>query len=174
MTITEIHDPLPQYNADDTFRQTGLCTCCEKPRAAHRDLPVTETDGCLHPDWDALVEWGHDDDNTFADMRHIHIDTQSRDCDGRYDRSHIHTPGKPWRDDDPGDFQQLWRTTAHWTLPIGHWHEAAEIKVEEGRISWWLRTDEGGESGVMVACEQDHCAHDAATFRDHTAEAAGY
>lgn len=135
-------------------------------------------------------EWMHVD-GTYAEMRHVHIERESEDCDGRYSRGRIMTiPSvRPdalfpeWlhpmcRDKTEPDFDDLWRYVLAHIPPHDAYSESEEatIKVTQGRVVWNKRTDEGGEWGEAYVCPDAWCADDEhySYFRDHTAEAAGY
>lgn len=147
---------------------TGLCTCCETPRLAFRYGGDRE-------------EWGHIDDQHFAEMRHIHVDSSSRDCDGRYDRGHVfrlntmrpealrpeYLGGEP-------TFHDLVSYVFRYEAPIFSGRSIIEVDTDEGWVRWSTATDEGGEAGEGRVCGDPWCAYDESHFRDHTAEQAGY
>lgn len=105
---------------------------------------------------------------------HAHIVKSSRDCDGLYDSTYVEQPDPG---QDPDDFRD--RITAlrlPWkhdmTDPNGEpFH--IEVRFTVGGFSWSAPTDEGFTSTEVQWCE-DECDLGERTFRDHTAEAAGY
>lgn len=147
--------------------RTGHCCCCAEPRPMVRFGP------------DGAQEWGHVDDETFAEHRHVHVDSTARDCDGRYDHGHVlRIPSirpealRPAYLGGDASFYDLWMYVMRHEPNLTS--EGATIEVEGQRIRWSYRTDEGGGAGEAWVCEDTYCAHDERTFRDHTAEAAGY
>lgn len=142
-------------------RETGLCTCCVPPRAMSR--------------WSENHEWEHDDDETYAEVAHVHVDLISRDCDGTYRHHHTTRIASLTFDQPHPDASDLWRKMARAHAPLdlaGDDH--GEIHVEAGRIHWSCTSDEGGASGELRLCHDAHCAHDQSESRDLTAERAGY
>lgn len=156
----------------DTRIRVGLCTCCADPRPM---LRIGD---------DQAGEWMHADDETFAEHRHVHEMSSSRDCDGLYDGSRVlripsirHEALKPLHlrhDPESGpDFHDLWVYLARHAAPL--WRDCkVEVEGDGDRLTWSAPTDEGFESGSLWICADVWCAHDKSTFRDHSAEAAGY
>lgn len=147
--------PIGQYPEDDLH-----CTGCQPPRLIIRESPQHE--------------WQHVDDETYAEVFHIHESNWSRDCDGRYDRTSITRPNS-YRE-IPEDAAATWRKAASANFPS---HAACKVEVEELdngllRMTWSRSTEEGFDAGEMHGCNDPECAYDERTFRDHTAEAAGY
>lgn len=123
---------------------------------------------------------------------HIHVQRESKDCDGRYSRGYTVRLGQP--DDPEHEPGNEWCAceSCRWSPEQAHHDEAWSISqppwYEEyldgsARIarlgdqvvytaSW--ATDEGWVSVECVVCERDVCADQEGTFRDHSAEAAGY
>ncbi len=141
-------------------RESLLCTGCQPPRPI-----IRESD---------QHEWQHLDDDTYAEVFHIHESSSSRDCDGRYDRGSVTRPNS-YRD-IPEDRDATWRKAANACFP-----SHAECKVEVAdmgngllRMHYRQPTDEGFEAGELLGCDDPYCAYDASEFRDHTAERAGY
>lgn len=150
------------------------CTCCAEPRMVYRFG--------FHND-----EWGHVDDETYAEVRHIHIDSSSSDCDGRYTRGNVtrlntirpealrpdYLSGDPtWHD----LVTYVFRTTP--TI----WSGPTTIEVDATGDSndgipylrWSTITDEGGVAGEARACDDPGCAYEDDEYRDHRAESMGY
>lgn len=153
--------------------EVGSCTCGHDPRDAYR--------------FSAKDEWAHVDDDTYAEMRHVHVASMSRDCDGWYERSSTLTIGSvipaalrpEWRRRSPTDdlvaFYDLWTYVARNMPPLAHGDDQkTTIEITSNVVRWSRNTDEGGESGEAYVCDDPGCAHDDATQRDHTAERAGY
>lgn len=94
---------------------------------------------------------------------HVHVENQARDCDGLYDRSHVL--------DGP-----MAENTSLLDLPFtyhgaGSFHHTVD---DDGlyTVEFSVGTDEGFTSTTYRECADD--CDDQSTFRDHTAEAAGY
>lgn len=149
----------------------GLCTCCAEPRPAVRF-------------GDEREEWGHVDDEMVAEMRHIHVEGGSSDCDGTYSRSYVYRipdvcdwalrPHAPTWEQETPDFHSL-VTYVFTHLPsIWGGPTSIEVDIDAGFMRWGTRTEEGHDSGEARICGETHCAHDRDTFRDHRAESAGY
>lgn len=174
MTTTTIPDSLARQAAfmfgalAGQATATGLCTCCTEPRLAFRY-------------GDEREEWGHIDDQHFAEMRHIHVDSSSRDCDGRYDHGHVvrlnsmrpealrpeYLGGEP-------RFFDLVSYVFRNEAAIWSGRSTIEVDTDEGWMRWSTATDEGGAAGEARVCGDPWCAYDESRFRDHTAERAGY
>lgn len=153
----------------------GLCCCCPEPRLSVLFGPTTE-------------EWMHVDDETYAEMRHVHVDSSSRDCDGLYDRGDVYRiPSirpealRPAYLGGEPSFDDLWMYLLRHEprmapgLRLQILGDFTDGRGAVGTVATWnCPTDEGGEGGDMRVCDDPYCAHDERTFRDHTAEAAGY
>lgn len=144
----------------------GLCCCCTEPR------PMLRLGGDNE-------EWMHVDDATFAEHRHVHVDSSSRDCDGRTDHGHVYRipsirPEALSLSGEPA-FADLWRYLSMHE-PRGAYSEFEEttITVRSDRVEWTSTTEEGFAGGSLWVCEDTSCAHGASTYRDHSAEAMGY
>lgn len=163
------------------------CTCCEPAR------PIN-----FSPTYE---DWVHLDDadpehneleGTEASTVHVHVDSESRDCDGRYDRSHVTKPSD-LRDIEKTEVTLGQDQTVHqvvtsardvWRLMVQTYvytdadYGKAEIEVERRGGDTYLtqsrRTDEGYESMQLRTCSDTGCIDEPSSFRDHTAEAAGY
>lgn len=149
----------------------GLCTCCPEPRIAVRIGGDNE-------------EWAHTDDLHFAEMRHIHTSSTSSDCDGAYSRTSCYRipdiRREALRPDylcrEPGEqptFFDLWSYAVR-HFPTFTAEGGSTIEVQDDRVRWSYRTDEGGGAGEAHVCGEPSCAHEDSTFRDYTAERAGY
>jgi len=114
---------------------------------------------------------------------HAHFESRSSDCDGTYDRTWTVVPSDDEREgeDEPNWFGEIefhnrivasvvntYSILAAGTLQVD--------KVEGGtRLVWTEATDEGGISTEVTLCEDESCdTSGTGTFRDHTAERAGY
>jgi hypothetical protein len=151
----------------------AMCTCGHEPRLAYR------FGGHVN-------EWAHVDDETFAEMRHIHVGTRSQDCDGARDYSRTLTIGsvlpealRPgylrFTPEQRPDFHDLWVYAVRHLPPIAFGAgEQTIITITEGSVRWTRSTDEAGDAGEAQVCHLHYCAHDSDTQRDHTAEREGY
>ena len=126
----------------------------------------------------------HTDDETYAEVFHVHEATASRDCDGPFERySTYRIPMLRWL---PGeldfkrpatpDADDLWVKLCRLSIPL---HTTVEIKVTENddgtmTMTWGHATDEGFRSQTLTGCKDPDCAHDDDSQRDHYAEAMGY
>lgn len=147
-----------------------LCTCCPTPRA-------------IMPWADDPSQWVHIDTQDEAEVRHVHHDSQSVDCDGTYlgnatmriwtlNWEHI-DPRKTAIGGDKPTFDDFWRVVAGLAMP--QHAESASVRITGGeRIEVHENTDEGGSSTEYRVCRDPWCAFDEAEMRDLTAEAAGY
>jgi hypothetical protein len=169
----------------ETIVQTGLCTCCEEPRPIHRTIGMVSDADTINPeyaapsfvpDWDSNQEWEHDDDAMLAETVHVHKDSTSSCCDGRFDHSVVILPthfdvGRA----DTMDSLRFWWGVIERSIP-SHVDEGyvANIEIRSDSVRWNRPHDEGGESGELRLCRDVYCAHDESTQRDHRAEAAGY
>ena len=153
---------------------TGLCTCCEEPRLSFRY-------------GDEREEWGHVDDQHYAEMRHIHVGSSSSDCDGRYDHGHVYRlnsgiakwalrPSRALKgcEDEEPTWHDLVTYVFQQTASIWSGRTTIEIDTDEGYMRWSTITDEGGAAGEARICADPGCAYDSDRFRDHRAESMGY
>lgn len=110
---------------------------------------------------------------------HVHVYSQSRDCDGVYDRT-----WERWFDhvdSIQGDFMP--DISFHeWVVNAISSPYSFDIKAvmtftrdQKGRkvYEYTETTEEGYYSAKAVICEED-CEPEGSTFRDHTAESMGY
>lgn len=159
----------------NTRVQFAECFCCPEQRDTYRFGGNRE-------------EWAHLDDDQFADMRHVHVESAATDCDGRYSHGHVLTI---WsiREDvllpdylrseyrTKPDFDDLW---SYVTSHVGPRHSYGEeygpvgIEIHHDRMSWSRKTDEGGEWGEALICGDWFCDAAERLYVDHTAERAGY
>lgn len=152
----------------------GHCTCCAEPRLAYRFGGERE-------------EWGHVDDDHFAEMRHIHVDGSSSDCDGRYSHGHVYRLNSgiaPWAlrpsralkgcEDEEPTWHDLVTYVFQTTASIWSGRTTIEIDTDAGTMRYSTVTDEGGAGGEARVCADPGCAYDDDLFRDHTAERMGY
>jgi hypothetical protein len=159
----------------EQFVRTGLCTCCEPPR------PATQTGG-------PREEWMHDDDEFYAEMRHVHVHTHSSDCDGPME--HWHTYRIPNIREEA--LRPEYLRGPHYTGPefSDLWDYLCKNEVstcypgtvtispgegnDDAECHWSYTTDEGHRGGEMEVCSDPECAHEGSSQRDHYAEAMGY
>ena len=99
---------------------------------------------------------------------HAHVETDARDCDGRYTDGHVFEKNTLERADDLGDYSFKKRVLARVVSIYGH----GTLKVTPDGLSWHEDTDEGYHRVEVRWCE-DEC-EDCTWQRDHTAERAGY
>lgn len=104
-------------------------------------------------------------------MTHVHVESNSRDCDGAYERESVWTPT------GADSFRDLWTYAALSNLGRDWEFDATFTRgtTEDGApfVEYWARTDEGYRRERIEGCADD-CDRDARRYRDHTAEAAGY
>jgi hypothetical protein len=148
------------------------CTCCDEERMAIR--------------WGAAnEEWMHLDDETYAEMRHLHVDSSSSDCDGRYTRGHVvrlNTGIADWALHPVPKSEPQPTPTWHDLVTYMFRHEAGiwsgpttiEMDPYAGYMRWHTTTDEGGCAGEVRVCDDPGCAYEDAIYRDHRAESMGY
>lgn len=110
---------------------------------------------------------------------HAHFESRSSDCDGTYDRTYVLAPSDEERASEFGDIEFHNRVVGsivntYSILLAGSLHVH---KFEDGsvRLEWTEQTEEGGIATTVTLCEDETCdVDDEPTFRDHTAERAGY
>lgn len=153
-----------------------VCVCCDPPR------PIYPLD----------VEWAHQDDRTAADTIHLHVYRLSKDCDSTYARSWVQRPEYPGGEGHRPE-EGLWCQCDRCRFSVDHhmndeawsavqppWWEDGEAEVTLTKVggmptyegSW--PTDEGYVNVEAVVCRNPRCANQDPTYRDATAEAAGY
>lgn len=136
-----------------------LCTCCYPGRPMIQPEPKGE--------------WAHADDDTYAEVFHVHSDGESTDCDGRYSRSsvlRINTFNERAGVEDKSD---LWRHAIESAMTT-HGRCTVQIDGEEHTAEINENHDEGYRATSLRGCTDPGCAYDDSEFRDHRAEAAGY
>lgn len=101
---------------------------------------------------------------------HAHVYTTSQDCDGKYERSHVDRPSAIERTEEFGDLHFKERVMGS---VVSLHAENGNLNVFPDRMFWTQNTDEGYEHAEVHWCEEDD-RDDKSTFRDHTAERAGY
>lgn len=99
---------------------------------------------------------------------HAHVETDSRDCDGRYTGGHVLEMTLQERCDAMGDLHFKDRVLAS----VVSLHSDGTLTVSEDGMSWHERTDEGYRDAEVRWCEDD--CEDASWQRDHRAEEMGY
>jgi hypothetical protein len=147
-----------------------LCTCCEPARPMWRRFPDEE--------------WMHTDDETYAEVFHVHEHSASRDCDGPHEtfttsriRSLRWTAEElSWKSPPEPDADDLWRKLCRLSVPF---HAPGTISItdnDDGTLTmFWSRpTEEGFHGETLVGCKDPDCAHDNDSQYDQFAEQAGY
>lgn len=150
------------------------CGCCNPPRPAHVDATFSDRE-----------EWAHDDDGIFAEVRHVHLSYESRDCDGRMSGSQVIKISDIVREalvhfsqgpDARPTFEDLWRYMVASEAPT--WGGTMEVVTDPdertSRAHIGVPTDEGGRSVELHSCRDHWCLFERDTYRDHAAEAMGY
>ena len=105
---------------------------------------------------------------------HAHIERAAQDCDGLYERTNIE---HPLDDEDEDDFRsRVYRMclphNSDLVDPNGRGF-GVEVVFTTNRFHWAAPTDDGFRSVEVAFCDGP-CGGDKPTFRDHTAEKAGY
>jgi hypothetical protein len=98
---------------------------------------------------------------------HIHLGTESRDCDGDYLRAHIVRP-------EGVDVYDLLKALVFEYLPDTE--ETTLVRTADGSFEWTERTEEGYRAVQIRPCEKG-CSDDDRNLtysRDLSAERAGY
>lgn len=100
---------------------------------------------------------------------HAHVSTESRDCDGKYERQYTRKPRAGQTDDD-------FRADTLWALlPIDLGPESDPVRVMFTRFGFdFTEPTEEGYRAVDVTWCTDDDADQPARYRDHTAESMGY
>lgn len=148
------------------------CTCCNPARPMRLYSP----DG----------EWCHVDDETYAEVFHVHASTSSADCDGPHASEHTYqitsmrwTPEELSHKSPPEpDAFDLWNKLCRFAPAF---HNECEVEVtangtDDGTFTLRTghRTDEGFHSEQLVGCKDPYCAHAGESQRDRFAEQMGY
>lgn len=128
------------------------------------------------PDWsidkagmDIVRKWLRE--QTAGPKLHAHVESRSRDCDGTYDRSYVTVIDDG---EDEYDFEGRLLRSVVSTCGLGGKLEVTRFEEDDTfRLSWAEPTEEGFSNVEATTC-RDECDEAATTFRDHTAEAAGY
>lgn len=95
---------------------------------------------------------------------HVHISIESADCDGRYSRSYT----VPMVDSDEWQFRSEMIGNA-----LTYADDNTTAQFTEHGFNVNAPTDEGYHHSEFTWCTDDPCEI-RATYRDHSAEAAGY
>lgn len=113
-------------------------------------------------------------------MLHAHVWTESADCDGRYSSTYIARMDESELAEsrkEENDFSEIHFTervlgniVSLTTLRDG---QKGSLEVTEHGFAWGRPTDEGFESATVQWCHDETCS-DSHTYRDHSAERAGY
>ena len=99
---------------------------------------------------------------------HAHVDTESRDCDGRYTGGLVIEMTLQERCDAMGDLHFKERVLSS----VVSLHSTMRVEITPDGISYHEQTDEGYRTGDVRWCEDD--CDEASWQRDHTAERMGY
>lgn len=96
---------------------------------------------------------------------HLHVESESRDCDGRLD----HTYTRPI-------VRRIYAALMFLAMPLDHKRSefGGVVTVEGGEIHTYAITEEGYRSTRERVCADLECDLDARSQRDHTAESMGY
>lgn len=97
---------------------------------------------------------------------HAHVETDARDCDGRYTQGYVLE--KTTLERDGGDYSFKTRVLAK----VVSIHGSGTLSVTPEGLSWHEDTDEGYRRVEVRWCE-DEC-EECTWQRDHTAEKEGY
>jgi len=98
---------------------------------------------------------------------HAHVAIESRDCDGRYDRTHVSmaVPGE----DFFATMMYLYGPGEDYDAEHGDYTET----FPSGNFNCYQRTEEGFTYAEVKFCTDDD-TDERGTFRDYTAESMGY
>lgn len=107
---------------------------------------------------------------------HAHVETASRDCDGLYTGDYVLEPRGHDRDGlaDVRFHERIVTSIASTYATEGGTLEVEALDGGAVRYSWREQTEEGFREAIATTCTREDCARDSSSFRDHTAEAAGY
>ncbi len=100
---------------------------------------------------------------------HAHVSIESADCDGRYSRSYIETMTDDERASMFPDLDFKARVLGNRVS----YHEHSKVFVWPEGFDVQMPTDEGYSHSEVRWCT-DNCDESSSTYRDHSAEAAGY
>ena len=141
-----------------------LCTCPN-----HRNAPVPAFFDPVSDEWCHVDDVG---DFYLAWMDHVHVDENTKDCDGPLDRFYV---VRPWVESENHvvDGLSLLLRVAESFLGNGDRGTIEWNTFEPSAIASWTH-DEGGGSAGLRLCRDPECAHERYTQRDHFAEAMGY
>jgi hypothetical protein len=102
---------------------------------------------------------------------HAHVETESRDCDSTYTRTRLERPTAEETASTFGDID--FRERVALSVMSIYACTQGTLTVTENGVDWGESTEEGYRSAQVTWCEDD-CDDERPTFRDATAEAAGY
>lgn len=109
---------------------------------------------------------------------HAHIETRTRDCDGVIEWTHVMTMTEAERDGEFGDIEFHKRVVAATvnTYSLDSTGMLTVTRLEDGdvRASWHEHTEEGFRAVQATLCTDPCDLGEPDTYRDRTAEAAGY
>lgn len=98
---------------------------------------------------------------------HAHVSKESQDCDGRYSRSYVIVPT------DGQDDYAFQAMVVGMYMPFDYRHEPVSVEFTSDGFSFSEPTEEGFEATEVEWCSHND-TNERGTFRDHSAEAAGY
>lgn len=108
---------------------------------------------------------------------HAHVSTAARDCDGLYTRDYVMTFDEAEtvleKSLMPSAFHFMNRVMCAVASPYAVEH-GMTVRVDDAGIEVHEVTDEGYSEASVRWCHDDDCELGEWSFRDHTAEAAGY
>ncbi len=94
---------------------------------------------------------------------HAHVEIDSADCDGRYEYGHVSVA-------DPGESVESFRAY----MGTLYDEEGSTVIVDTPDLFEFHHDTEEGYHHLRIEFCTDGCEDRPGTFRDHTAEAAGY
>jgi hypothetical protein len=105
-------------------------------------------------------------------ITHLHVESESRDCDGRHSGGAVFTPN----DGETGQELFTWwvRHELQFMAPVGALIERGTHQDGQPYLDVRESTEEGWRSTHVTGCDSTVCRLDYYRRRDHTAEAAGY
>lgn len=114
--------------------------------------------------------WGTETAWRRARTIHAHVETDSRDCDGRYTKGYTDVLTTVERVSEFGELEFKERVM---NSVVSLSAEHGTLEVTATGLLWRQPTDEGYSSADVTWCEQENC-DDKSWQRDHSAERAGY
>jgi hypothetical protein len=126
-------------------------------------------------------EWQDDQETYLREcdaIIHVHQASETRDCDGLYHSSQDIWPSPEELNQEFADIRfhdkvVSWLVNSYSLECDGELH-VYKADPFETRLRWTEPTEEGYRNTEARICLNPYCEPEKATFRDHTAEAAGY